>query len=57
MPAVDPFDPLFLHPSDSLGSLVVQEKLVGAQNYRSWRRSVEIGFSTQRKPEYKMYNS
>ncbi|GJX42513.1 ribonuclease H-like domain-containing protein [Tanacetum coccineum] len=33
----------------ALGSLPVQEKLVGAQNNRSWRRSMEIGLSTKRK--------
>ncbi|GJX92464.1 serine carboxypeptidase S28 family protein [Tanacetum coccineum] len=31
--------PLFLHPFDGHGSLAVQEKLFGAQNYRSWRRA------------------
>ncbi|PWA82321.1 hypothetical protein CTI12_AA179020 [Artemisia annua] len=28
---------------------MVTEKLLGAQNYRSWRRSVEIALSTKRK--------
>ncbi|PWA71120.1 hypothetical protein CTI12_AA282000 [Artemisia annua] len=28
---------------------MVTEKLIGAQNYRSWRRSVEIALSTKRK--------
>ncbi|XP_071714486.1 uncharacterized protein [Rutidosis leptorrhynchoides] len=42
-------NPLFVHPSDGPGSLSIQEKLIGAQNYRSWRRSVEIGLSTKRK--------
>ena len=27
----------------------IQEKLVGAQNYRSWRRSMEIALATKRK--------
>ncbi|GKE13732.1 serine carboxypeptidase S28 family protein, partial [Tanacetum coccineum] len=42
-------DPLYLHPSEGPGSLVVHEKLIGAQNYRSWKRSMEIGLSTKRK--------
>ncbi|KAJ8433332.1 hypothetical protein Cgig2_023796 [Carnegiea gigantea] len=42
-------NPLFIHPSDGLASLAIGEKLVGAKNYRTWRRSVEIGLSTKRK--------
>ncbi|PWA40785.1 hypothetical protein CTI12_AA524710 [Artemisia annua] len=42
-------NPLFLHPSDGPGTLVIGEKLMGAQNYRSWRRSIEIALSTKRK--------
>ncbi|PWA82483.1 hypothetical protein CTI12_AA178300 [Artemisia annua] len=46
---MDSSNPLYVHPSDGPGSLPMQEKLVGAQNYRSWRRSMEIGLSTKRK--------
>ncbi|GJW80389.1 retrovirus-related pol polyprotein from transposon TNT 1-94 [Tanacetum coccineum] len=42
-------NPLYLHPSKGPGSLVVHEKLVGAQSFRSWKRSIEIGLSTKRK--------
>ncbi|GKB06227.1 serine carboxypeptidase S28 family protein [Tanacetum coccineum] len=42
-------DPLYLHPSEGPSSLVVHEKLIGAQNYCSWKRSMEIGLSTKRK--------
>ncbi|GJT04307.1 retrovirus-related pol polyprotein from transposon TNT 1-94 [Tanacetum coccineum] len=40
---------LFLHPCDGPGTLVVNEKLIGAQNFRSWKRSVEIALPTKRK--------
>ncbi|GKB75453.1 serine carboxypeptidase S28 family protein [Tanacetum coccineum] len=40
---------MFLHPPDGPGTLVVNEKLIGAQNFRSWKRSVEIALPTKRK--------
>jgi len=42
-------NPLFLHPSEGPGSLSIQEKLVGAKNYKSWRRNMEIALATKRK--------
>jgi len=38
---------LFLHPSETPGSLAIQEKLIGAQNYRSERRNFEIALVTK----------
>nr|GEV31986.1 cysteine-rich RLK (receptor-like protein kinase) 8 [Tanacetum cinerariifolium] len=40
---------LYLHPSDGPSSLTVQEKLIGAQNYKAWKRAIETGLSTKRK--------
>ncbi|PWA47155.1 hypothetical protein CTI12_AA503560 [Artemisia annua] len=46
---MDPSNTLYVHPSDGPGSLPVHEKLLGASNYRSRRRVIEIGLSTKRK--------
>ncbi|PWA51446.1 hypothetical protein CTI12_AA427660 [Artemisia annua] len=43
---------LYLHPSNGQHSLTVQEKLNGAQNYRAWRRAIEIRLSTKRKLDF-----
>ncbi|GJX52971.1 retrovirus-related pol polyprotein from transposon TNT 1-94 [Tanacetum coccineum] len=43
-------NPLYLHPSDGPSSLTFQEKLTGDQNYRAWKRALEIGLSTKRNP-------
>ncbi|CAO2833852.1 unnamed protein product [Amaranthus hypochondriacus] len=42
MTTIESNNPLYLHPSDGSHSIVV-EKLIGAENYRAWKRSFEIG--------------
>ncbi|XP_071719591.1 uncharacterized protein [Rutidosis leptorrhynchoides] len=49
VPFVSSENPLYLHPSDGPSSLAIQEKLSGTQNYRSWRRSMEIALFSKRK--------
>lgn len=45
----DLHNPMFLHPSEGPGSLGNIPKLTGIENYRSWKRSMEINLSTKRK--------
>jgi len=42
-------NPLCLHPPEGPGSLAIQKKLIGAKNFRSWKRAAEIGLATKRK--------
>ena len=48
VPGIDSSSPLYLHPSDGSNSISV-EKLEGASNYRSWKRTFEIGLASKRK--------
>ena len=42
-------NPLFIRPSDGPNSLLVGEKLAGSSNYRTWKRAMELWWSTKRK--------
>ncbi|GKA48098.1 cysteine-rich receptor-like protein kinase 8 [Tanacetum coccineum] len=37
------------HEMNECSSLTVQERWTGAQNYKAWRRAIEIGLSTKHK--------
>lgn len=39
---------LYLHPSDGVNS-INDDKLNGLENYRSWRRSMEVALSSKQK--------
>jgi len=41
--------PLFVHPSEGPRSLDLRIKLIGSNNYRSWKIAMEVTLSTKRK--------
>lgn len=45
---IDVSSPLYLHPSDGNNFMAI-DKLQGSNNYRSWKRSMEIALSSKRK--------
>ncbi|KAL2935935.1 Retrovirus-related Pol polyprotein from transposon TNT 1-94 [Bienertia sinuspersici] len=45
---MDSTNPLYLHPSDGCNTIAV-EKLEGSNNYRGWKRSMEIALASKRK--------
>ncbi|GJZ27489.1 cysteine-rich receptor-like protein kinase 8 [Tanacetum coccineum] len=44
-----PHHPLFFHPNDHLGLLLISKKLLGSENYGTWRRSLLIATSAKNK--------
>ncbi|XP_016493320.1 uncharacterized protein LOC107812682 [Nicotiana tabacum] len=46
---IDHSHPLFVHPSDTPGSILIPIKLTGSKNYGIWRRSMRITLQAKRK--------
>ncbi|XP_071712615.1 uncharacterized protein [Rutidosis leptorrhynchoides] len=41
--------PLFLHQNDNLGLILISKKLIGSENYSSWKRSMMIALNAKNK--------
>ena len=48
LPAMEPTDPLYIHPSDNPGIPLVSTPFNG-ENFDSWKRSVVIALSAKHK--------
>jgi hypothetical protein len=44
-----PHHPLYFHPNDHSGMLLIAKKLTGSDNYGSWKRSILIALSDKNK--------
>lgn len=40
-----PNHPLYLHPNDHPGMILISKKLTGSDNYSTWRRSIMIALN------------
>ncbi|XP_070011186.1 uncharacterized protein [Nicotiana sylvestris] len=45
---IDHTHPLFVHPSDTPGSILIPVKLTGSENYGLWRRTMQIALQAKR---------
>ena len=48
MPVIEPNDPLFFHPSNHLGQVLVSEVFSG-EDFDSWKRTFLIALSSKNK--------
>ncbi|XP_070057544.1 uncharacterized protein [Nicotiana tomentosiformis] len=46
---IDHTHPLYVHPSDTPGSILIPVKLIGYENYGLWRRSMRIALQAKQK--------
>ncbi|XP_052880548.1 uncharacterized protein LOC128286842 [Gossypium arboreum] len=52
MDDIDFHHPLFLHPSDTLGTVLVSHRLTDVENYTVWSRSLRIALLAKNKLEF-----
>ena len=46
-----PHHPLYLHPQDHPGLILISKKLTGSENYGSWKRSMVIALNAKKQNE------
>lgn len=46
---IHPRHPLYLHPSDSPGSALIPQQLMGIENYTAWSNSMRIALLAKNK--------
>ena len=46
---IDHNHPLYVHPSDTPGAVLISVQLKGSENYGIWRRSMTIALQAKRK--------
>ena len=44
-----PNHPLYLHPNDHPGLILISKKLTGSENYSTWKRSMMIALNAKNK--------
>ena len=44
-----PHHPLYFHPNDLPGLLLISKRLLGSENYSTWKRSMLIALSAKNK--------
>ncbi|XP_031266203.1 uncharacterized protein LOC116124618 [Pistacia vera] len=49
VPTIDSNSPLYVHPSDTPGSVLVSKQLVGTDNYRIWSRAMIVSLCAKNK--------
>lgn len=46
---IHPKNPLYLHPSDTPGSILISQQLTGIENYTAWSNSMRVALLAKNK--------